>query len=194
MCPGPSFAIFPDSWTEHLPPVPISDHHSPTQTSFAECSSQIVLPGVSSGLVRDIPGPTNLSTSSTRRYPSISDRPHSPKSDSSSSATPRGPYRDLKVEKITQSGLTKQGKVHAKGTSSGSHLAIVMSTDCVVQLRVTDRQRRSTFSQTMFFSKYLTCAEWMNLDALYTHGSGTDWHRFAEDGEISYLHLHIVST
>src|SRR6266702_846696 len=150
-----------------------------------KCSSQLALPGVSND--PDIAGPTDLSTSSTHRYSSISDCPQSPKSDSSSSATPRGPYRDLKIS------LTKQGKVHAEGTPSGSHLAIVKSTDCVVQLGV--GQRRSTFSQTMFFSKYSTCAEWMNLDAPSTpHGNGTDWRRCAEDGDISYLRLHAVST
>lgn len=48
---------------------------------------------------------------------SLCNLPHSPKTNSSSSVTPRSPYRDLTIEHITQSRLTKHGKVHAEAES-----------------------------------------------------------------------------
>ncbi|KAH9015694.1 hypothetical protein EDB85DRAFT_2024330 [Lactarius pseudohatsudake] len=54
-----------------------------------------------------------LSTGSPS-YFSISNLPHSSKSNSSSSATPRGPYKDMTIENIAQSRVTKHGNVHAE--------------------------------------------------------------------------------
>ncbi|KAH9025637.1 hypothetical protein EDB85DRAFT_1981860 [Lactarius pseudohatsudake] len=54
-----------------------------------------------------------LSTGSPS-YFSISNFPHSSKSNSSSSATPRGPYKDMTIENIAQSRVTKHGNVQAE--------------------------------------------------------------------------------